>query len=89
MISFICRVCGFDNSCLYDVRNAPWKNGSGSHEHCGCCGVQFGYQDMTIIGIRKYRLDWFENISKWNDPRVKPLSWNPVVQLKQIPEEFI
>ena len=89
MISYICRVCGFDNSVLFDEDCPPWKENSGSFEYCGCCGVQFGYQDVNVESIRKYRLKWFENILKWNIPESKPDDWNPVKQISNISEEFI
>jgi hypothetical protein len=50
---WLCLVCGLDYEGLDDP---PW-GASGvdpSYSHCLCCGVEFGYGDASVNGIRRW-----------------------------------
>ena len=57
-------------------------------EICGCCGVDFGYQDCTPKYAEKFRENWLKTKGKWACPDEKPTNWSLEEQLKQIPETF-
>lgn len=86
--SMLCPVCGFN------LGFEPWKGESASDEYCPCCGIQFGYHDVTeasgMEGTKeqiymKWRKHWIENAMKWDsDTILPPLNWNPCEQLKTI-----
>lgn len=60
-----CRVCG------YDPGDPPWgDNGlDPSFEICSCCGVEWGYQDMKLEGVLKYRERWLGAGARWAYPK--------------------
>ncbi|WP_337264471.1 MULTISPECIES: hypothetical protein [unclassified Serratia (in: enterobacteria)] len=37
-----------------------------------CCGVEFGYEDATLTGIKGYREKWLTSGVKWNSKKSKP-----------------
>lgn len=80
-----CRVCGFEYSDFF-----PWGEDGrfGSNDICICCGVEFGYEDSKLEGIRKYRQEWITKGAPWSDAKQKPENWLLDEQLKNIPEEF-
>jgi len=61
-----CRVCGFEPSV------PPWgMTGSDpSWEICPCCGVEYGYEDASAEGARRYRRRWLELGAPWSDSTV-------------------
>jgi hypothetical protein len=75
-----CTICGLDQG------EPPWgEDGrTPSFVICECCGVEFGYQDCLLEGIRKYRTEWLQAGSQWCEPKYKPLNWNLDEQLQQI-----
>jgi hypothetical protein len=75
-----CTICGLDQG------EPPWgENGqTPSFVICECCGVEFGYEDCLLEGIRKYRNEWLQAGSQWHEPKYKPLNWNLDEQLQQI-----
>ena len=79
-----CRVCGNIQSDL------PWgEDGqTPTFELCGCCGVDFGYQDCTLVYVKKFREEWLKKGGKWANPDKKPSNWSLKEQLKQIPQEY-
>jgi hypothetical protein len=80
-----CRVCGL----ILD--EPPWgKDGeTPSFDICLCCGVEFGYEDSLLKGIRTYRESWLSNGAKWCYSKSKPTEWDLNEQLKNIPSEFL
>ena len=80
-----CRVCG------YDMGYPTWgENGQEpTYEICPCCGIEFGYEDATIKGIRQARQKWIDNGMKWFDMKEKPEKWNPLDQMKNIQQEYL
>lgn len=85
----MCPVCG------YGLWFRPWgPNGSASDEFCPCCGIQFGYHDVTDgageHGTKeeiwvKWRKRWIEAGMKWADPGSNPPHrWNPTEQLRRV-----
>lgn len=61
-----CRVCG------YEPEEPPWgEDGcTPSFEICPSCGVEWGYQDATDAGVRRYRAAWLANGGNWADQSV-------------------
>jgi hypothetical protein len=81
---YFCRVCG-----LKQV-SPPWGEGgeTPSFEICECCGVEFGYEDSTLAGIRSYRAGWLDKGARWFKPRLKPPGWDAAAQLQNVPPEY-
>jgi hypothetical protein len=79
-----CRVCG-----LY-LDDPPW--GSDGHtplyDFCPCCGVEFGYQDATPAGARKFRDAWLAGGANWDQSERRPEHWDAKDQLAHVPEGF-
>ena len=82
--AYRCRVCGLH------LDDPPWglDGRTPLYEHCPCCGVEFGYQDATPIGAKKFREAWLAAGAKWDEPGRKPPDWNPMEQLEYVPAEF-
>jgi hypothetical protein len=79
-----CRVCGVR------LDEAPWGSDgmNPSFDLCPCCGAEFGYEDATPEGARRYRARWLASGAPWNDPDERPPDWNVEEQLTHIPEAF-
>jgi len=79
-----CRVCG-----LHQLTH-PWGEDGKcpTYEICDCCGVEFGYEDITLIGIEIARSKWLANGAKWFSPEARPLGWDYKKQLLMVPLEF-
>ncbi len=81
----LCLVCGLR------VERAgaelPWGDSgtTPTHTFCDCCGVEFGYGDASIHGIRKWRRQWTANGMDWEQPDRRPTDWAPETQLGQLP----
>lgn len=82
--NYFCRVCGFRNSL------PPWgKDGrTATFEYCPCCGVEFGYQDSTPAGARKFRSEWLSNGCAWSEPSLRVADWRFEDQVGNIPNKF-
>ena len=82
---YYCRVCG-----LEEEEEPPWgEDGmSPTHDACVCCGVEHGYEDARLEGVRHYREQWLANGAKWHDPKFKPANWDLEEQLRHIPEKY-
>lgn len=80
-----CRVCGF----LQD--ELPWGESEDlpTFNICPCCGVEFGYEDATLYGIRRYRKLWLSGGAKWFNPKLQPKDWTLELQLKGIPTRYV
>tara|TARA_R110002124_G_scaffold89513_2_gene228779 strand:- start:2240 stop:2509 length:270 start_codon:yes stop_codon:yes gene_type:complete len=79
-----CRICGFS------LEEPPWGYDGKTplYEFCPCCGVEFGYQDSSLEGVKRFREQWIENGMQWDEVKQKPDNWNPLEQFKNIPPEF-
>lgn len=79
-----CRVCGLLQETL------PWgEDGkSPSYNICYCCGVEFGYEDCTLVSIKNYREKWIESGGKWNKKKYQPINWSLAEQLLNIPKQY-
>ena len=62
-----CRVCGLHHD------DFPWgeDGNSPSFAICKCCGVEFGYEDITIESASKYRTKWLEGGAVWSSPKAQ------------------
>lgn len=80
-----CRVCGYSDG------TPPWGEDDKSPEFnfCPCCGVEHGYQDSTLAGVRRFRVIWEQRGWRWDDDRLKPTEWDPFEQMRNIPNEFL
>lgn len=78
-----CRVCGL-------LLEDPWgvDGRTPLYEHCPCCGVEFGYQDATPQGARKFREAWLASGANWDEPSKRPPRWDAIEQLMHLPEGF-
>lgn len=79
-----CRVCGWLN------REPPWgvDGRTPLYDYCPCCGVEFGYQDATPEGARKFREAWIGSSAAWSEPEERPDDWSLDEQLADIPAGF-
>ena len=83
--TYRCRVCGLKQS------EPPWgvDGTSPTYDFCPCCGVEFGYGDASLAGIRAARERWLSRGGQWHDPKQKPAEWNMEEQLRQIPSAYV
>jgi len=79
-----CRVCGLEQS------SPPWgEDGrSPTFDICDCCGVEFGYEDSTLVGVREFRAAWLKRGAPWFRPEARPPGWSRESQLEQVPDPF-
>jgi len=82
--AYYCRVCGLR------LDEPPWGADGRTplYEHCPCCGVEFGYQDATRTGAKRFRAEWLASGARWDDPARKPPDWDVTQQLESVPEAF-
>lgn len=82
--AYCCRICGLDQ----DFK--PWgEDGeTPSFELCGCCGVDFGYEDTSVKHAKQYREEWLRKGAIWISSEEKPANWSLEEQLKQIPSDY-
>lgn len=78
----LCLSCGLNGVCR------KGDSGSSTFEICECCGIEFGYQDSTMEGVRAYREKWLSDGAQWFSPKEKPADWNLEKQLANLPERF-
>lgn len=79
-----CRVCGLEQP-------QPQYGEDGctpTFEICSCCGVEFGYEDITAAGVERFRAAWMRRGKKWFDPDVMPKGWSWDRQKESIPNFF-
>lgn len=84
-----CPACGFYLDFM------PWENLLPSDEICPCCGIQFGYDDAAGGDINKRSLIYKEWKKRWINEGMlwkskgmeQPESWDPIEQLKNLPQE--
>jgi len=55
---------------------------------CSCCGVEFGYGDMTVQSAKKFREKWIREGMKWSISEHMPENWSWEEQKKSIPDAF-
>lgn len=79
-----CRVCGLRQP--YPQYGEDGKNPT--YEICVCCGVEFGYEDISFSGVRRFRDVWIEGGMRWFDLSQKPEGWSWECQSAFIPDEF-
>lgn len=79
-----CRVCG------WLLPAPPWGADGRTplFGYCPCCGVEFGYQDATPEGARKFRHQWLSRGAPWGDAAQRPPGWSLEDQLAKVPAAF-
>lgn len=79
-----CRVCGFESD------DPPWglDGLTPTFEICPACGVEYGYEDATPVGVRRYREKWLAAGSRWSDRTVAEDGLGVAEQLQRVPEEY-
>lgn len=81
---YVCRVCGA-------AQTDPPQGESGndaSFDICDCCGVEFGYEDSTLAGLKRYREKWLSGGAEWRNPCSKPNDSLLSEQLANIPYKY-
>lgn len=63
--SIHCRICG------YLPPEPPWGiNGDApTFEICPCCGVEWGYEDVSQTSADRFRQRWLAGGAPWQDKR--------------------
>lgn len=58
-----CRVCGYQSA------EPPWgeDDRTPSFDYCPCCGVEWGYQDSSQLGVERFRTFWLQAGAPWRD----------------------
>ena len=81
---YVCRVCGAEQL------DPPWGEDGQipSYDICDCCGVEFGYEDMNLESIKRYRQKWLDSGANWFRKKNKPESWFLDRQLQNIPKQY-
>jgi len=81
---YCCRVCGLRHD------DPPWgvDGRTPLFELCDCCGVEFGYQDSTPVGAKRFRDAWLTAGAAWYKPAGRPPGWQLEAQLRDLPEAF-
>lgn len=76
--------------CALLQADPPWgvSGREPSHNICDCCGVEFGYEDVRLEGVRKYREEWLRQGASWARPSCKPSGWSPEQQMLNLPEKW-
>jgi hypothetical protein len=79
-----CSVCGLEQL------TPPWglTGREPSFEICVCCGVEFGYEDSTFKGVKKYRENWIGQGTHWFNDSFKPDNWSLQEQMSNIPLDY-
>ena len=68
-----CPVCGF----IGLTRPAYSAGGESSFEICPCCGVQFGYDDVSL-SFEELRSRWIQRGMHWSSTAFTPPdNWDP------------
>jgi hypothetical protein len=72
------------------LQSPPWgEDGvSPTFEICPCCGVEFGYEDCSIVAAKRYRKEWIEKGAKWFEPDKQPFGWDVQTQMDAVPKGF-
>lgn len=83
-INLYCRVCGYKSD------EPPWGDDGRTplYDFCSCCGVEHGYQDSTLVSVRKFRGEWIAAGAPWNVVKERPHNWVLEEQLQHVPHEF-
>jgi len=58
------------------------------YDYCPCCGVEFGYQDATLLGARNFRAKWLAGGAEWASPDERPSGWHLEDQMEHVPSAF-
>lgn len=76
----LCRVCGHESA------GFPWgaDGENPSFGICACCGVEFGNDDSTPMGVRRARERWMKSGYAWFAPEMKPPHWSPDTQMSRL-----
>jgi len=81
---YLCRVCGLIQ------KDAPWGDDglSPTYQICDCCGVEFGYEDSTLEGVKRFRKNWIASGATWFNSKMQPVRWDFEEQLKNVPQKY-
>jgi hypothetical protein len=59
-----------------------------SYEICPSCGVEHGYEDATLVGVRRYREQWLAAGGRWVDHTVPEDGMSAQERLQRVPETY-
>lgn len=81
---YACRICGTEQL------DPPWgvDGQTPNYDICDCCGVEFGYEDMSVDSIKVYRQKWVESSADWYRKKNKPQEWSLEKQFQNIPKQY-
>ena len=84
-LNSICYVCGFDYT-----SDKPWGEDGESPDQsgCVCCGVQFGYEDLTVQNLVDYRKKWLSTGARWINESFRPEHWSFEKQFVNVPMKY-
>jgi hypothetical protein len=75
-------------ACGYELGFKPWNGRRPSEAVCGCCGIQFGYDDADPEGrdgvYLAWRRQWVTEGMPWWSPNGPTKGWDPVRQLERV-----
>lgn len=76
----LCRVCGRYHE------EPPWGEdyNTPTFEICDCCGVEFGYEDVTSEAQARFRQNWLTEGARWFDESKRPEKWDFSAQFAQL-----
>jgi hypothetical protein len=74
-----CYVCGLDQE--EDIHFL-------TSTICSCCSEQYSLSEIDLGWIRSLRQEWIDAGYPWFRPEERPENWNPLEQMKQIPEKY-
>lgn len=79
-----CRVCGLH------IFDPPWGEDGKCPTYgiCDCCGVEFGYDDVTPEAVKRARSKWLAKGAQWFNTNAQPSDWDQEAQLRLVPAEF-
>ena len=79
-----CRVCG------YEAEDAPWglDGVNPTFEICPSCGVEYGYEDATPAGARRYRERWLATGGNWSDRTIPGDGLDVQQRLQRVPKTY-
>ncbi|MFE9539647.1 hypothetical protein [Streptomyces sp. NPDC006691] len=81
-IESACRICGLDDG------EALFEHGFPTYVICDCCGNESGIGDDDLMQVRELRGYWAGHGARWYSPQCRPVDWDPLKQLANLPPRW-
>lgn len=80
-----CKICGLEQE------KFPWgEDGkTPNFDICDCCGVEFGYEDYTLVSLNKFRQEWLSSGGIWFEKEAMPENWDMEEQMENVSGEYL